>query len=103
MKEAFLAAFFLRVGLVGVPAQQDLGLVLLLVGFLLLKGGLFYGLLVAFKLKSRTAFITSVPLTSFSGFTLVIGFLASEAGLLSPSIVAVLAVATGAARSHARC
>ena len=82
LKEVFLAAFFLRVGLTGLPAVSDVPLVIAIVAFLLFKGGAFFGLLALFRLKARTAFMTSVALTSFSGITLIIGVLAAEAGLI---------------------
>lgn len=96
LKEVFLAAFFLRVGLVGLPPVADVALAIALIGFLLLKGGMFFGLLAAFRLKARTAFITSVALTSYSGITLIVAVAAVEAGILQEGLIAVLSVATAA-------
>lgn len=94
LKEIFLAAFFLRVGLSGYPEGSDVIIVLALVGFLLFKGGLYFGLLALFRLKARTAFMTSVALTSFSGITLIIGVIAVDAGLLPQRMISVLTAAT---------
>ena len=96
LKEVFLAAFFLRVGLVGFPGGWDAVLVLALIGYLLIKGGLYFGLLALFRLKARTAFITSVALTSFSGITLIVGVIAADAGLIPDRFIPVLAAATAA-------
>ena len=94
LKDAGLAAFFLSVGLVGIPSADGLLLVAALLGLLLLKGGLFYGFLVGARLRARTAFLATVPTTTFSGFTLIVGSIAVQARALPEAALTVLAAAT---------
>ena len=72
LKEVFLIGFFLQVGLAGLPPLADLGLLLVLFAFLPLKGLLFYGLFLRFKLTARTAFMSSISLTAYSEFALIV-------------------------------
>ena len=72
LKEVFLVGFFLSIGMSGLP---DLNAVVfaILVGILLpLKGVLFFGLLVAFRLRARTAFLSALSLTAYSEFGLIV-------------------------------
>jgi len=85
LKEAFLVAFFLQIGLMGLPAATSLPLAL---GFLLLlplKATLFFALFVAFGLRARTAFVTSASLSSYSEFALITSLAAVEGNLLTES------------------
>ncbi len=94
LKDAFLAAFFLNVGLVGLPSWGGLALVGALLLGLTVKALLFFGVLVGFRLKARTAFLAALPLTTYSGFTLILGDAAVQAGYLPASMLTVLALAT---------
>lgn len=72
LKEIFLVGFFLQIGMSGLPDTNAL-LFALIAGLLLpLKGILFYGLLVAFRLRSRTSFLTALNLTAYSEFGLIV-------------------------------
>ncbi|WP_299430061.1 cation:proton antiporter family protein [uncultured Meiothermus sp.] len=82
LKEAFLVAFFLQIGLMGLPSVESLGVIL---GFLLLlplKAILFFALFVRFELRARTAFVASVALSSYGEFALIISIAAIEANLM---------------------
>jgi len=94
LKDAGIAAFFLGVGLLGVPSSQGLLVVAALTALLLVKGALHFGLLTGFRLQARTAFLTTLPVTTYSGFTLIIGSAAVEAGVLNASVLTVLGTAT---------
>jgi hypothetical protein len=85
LKEAFLVAFFLQIGLMGLPAASSLPLALGLVLLLPLKAALFFTLFIAFGLRARTAFVTSISLTSYSEFALITSVAAVEGGLLPES------------------
>ncbi|MEM7238080.1 MAG: cation:proton antiporter, partial [Pseudomonadota bacterium] len=90
LKEVFLVAFFLSIGMSGLP-DWDALVFAILVGFLLpLKGLLFYFLLVAFRLRSRTAFLSALSLTAYSEFGLIVaaGIPAANAYLV-PLAIAV--------------
>ncbi len=87
LKEVFLVGFFLQIGLTGLP---DWGAMVfaLAVGLLLaLKGILFFALMVAFKLRARSAFLTALSLTAYSEFGLIVA-----AGVL-PEYLVPLAIA----------
>jgi predicted Kef-type K+ transport protein len=94
LKDTFLAAFFLGVGLIGFPSMAGLAVVGGLLLLLLVKVALFFGVLVGFRLKARTAFMAALPLTTYSGFTLILGSAAVDVGALPSSTLTVLALAT---------
>jgi predicted Kef-type K+ transport protein len=72
LKEVFLVAFFLEFGLLGFPDSVGLLWVLVLLLLLSIKGLLFFYLFVRFGLRSRTAFIASLTLSSYSEFALIL-------------------------------
>lgn len=72
LKEVFLVGFFLQIGMSGLPGQQDLIVAAVLALILPLKGVLFFVLLLAFGLRSRTAFLTAANLTAYSEFSLIV-------------------------------
>ncbi len=72
LKELFLVGFFLQIGMSGLPGAYDLMLALALVMILPLKGALYFALLVAFRLRARTAFLTALNLTAYSEFSLIV-------------------------------
>ena len=90
VKEIFLVAFFLQVGLTGLPTLGDLGLLAILLLLLPLKGILFFGLLTLFNLRARTAFMAGLTLTAYSEFALIVGAAAAYGGLMDESYVVVL-------------
>jgi hypothetical protein len=87
LKEVFLVGFFLQVGLAGVPDGRNWLMVGLLLLFLPLKSILFFGLMLRFRLRARTAFLSSVSLTAYSEFALIVVSSAAAAGLVAPSFV----------------
>ena len=73
IKELFLVGFFLRIGLeADWPSLDALGLSLLLVLLLPLKAALFFFILTRFRLRARSAFLTSLGLASYSEFALIV-------------------------------
>lgn len=93
LKEAFLVAFFLEIGLAGVPSLGGILLALGLLLFLPLRTFLYFFLMVALKLRARTGFMVGVSLTSYSEFALIAGVPAASAGLIPESALLVLALA----------
>jgi predicted Kef-type K+ transport protein len=72
IKEFFLVGFFLNIGIDGLPdanAWLFAGVMTLL---LPIKALLFFLLLVLFKLRARSAFLTSLSLTNYSEFGLIV-------------------------------
>ena len=94
IKEAFLVGFFLEIGLGGFPASTSyifIGVMLLL---LPVKFILFYGLFMQFRLRSRTAFLSTTTLTAYSEFTLIAGAVAASAEIIPAEYVAILGLLT---------
>jgi predicted Kef-type K+ transport protein len=90
LKEVFLVGFFLQVGLAGLPDGRGwliLGMLLLL---LPLKGILFFVLMVLFRLRSRTAFLSTVSLTAYSEFALIVVVGAAAVGLIEEQFVVMV-------------
>ncbi|WP_103255561.1 cation:proton antiporter [Tabrizicola aquatica] len=72
MRELFLVAFFLQIGLSGLPGWHDLIVAAGLVVLLPLKAGLFFLLFVRFGLSARTAFLSALSLATYSEFALIV-------------------------------
>lgn len=72
IKEIFLVGFFLQIGMGGLPDAQALLFALILGVLLPLKGILFFFLFLAFKLRARSAFLSSLSLTNYSEFGLIV-------------------------------
>jgi len=62
LKELLLIAFFLSIGLNGLPTLSDVTFALAMVALLPLQAAVFFFLLTGFKLKARSAFLTSASL-----------------------------------------
>lgn len=72
LKEIFLVGFFLQIGMSGLPDLADLAVAGVLVLLLPLKAALYFGLLMAFRLRARTAFLAAANLTAYSEFSLIV-------------------------------
>ncbi|HYE34115.1 cation:proton antiporter family protein [Methylocaldum sp.] len=93
LKESFLVAFFLAIGLAGVPTSEEFLWALRLIALLPLKGLLFFLLFIVVGLRARTAFISSLALTTYSEFALITSQVIAEAGLLSAEWITIMGVA----------
>ncbi|MDZ7644347.1 MAG: cation:proton antiporter family protein [Woeseiaceae bacterium] len=87
LKEIFLVGFFLQIGLTGLPDRGAVVFAIAVVIVLAIKGALFFALLVAFKLRARSAFLSSLSLAAYSEFGLIVA-----AGVL-PEYLVPLALA----------
>lgn len=94
LKEIFLIGFFLEVGLTGLPHLDDVYLVLVVLAILPIKALLFFGLMLMFKLRSRTSFIATITLSSYSEFILIAGSVAVQANLIPDTLLVALALLT---------
>ncbi|WP_306119033.1 MULTISPECIES: cation:proton antiporter [unclassified Roseitalea] len=90
LKEVFLVGFFLSIGMSGLPDAEAIVFALALGVLLPVKGIIFFALLVAFRLRSRTAFLAALSLTAYSEFGLIVaaGIPAAEPFLV-PLAIAV--------------
>ncbi len=87
IKELFLVAFFVSIGLNGLPTMNDIYFAIFAGLLLSIKGILMFFLLIAFKLKSRSSFLSTSLLTNYSEFGLIL------AALLLPQYLMPLALA----------
>lgn len=94
LKEAFLVGFFLEIGLGGLPNLQGYYFIGALLLLLPLKTLLFFGLFVGFKLRARTAFLSTITLTAYSEFTLIAGAVAASAGIIPQEMIVILGMLT---------
>lgn len=72
LKEIFLIGFFLQIGMNGLPDAQALMFAVVFAFLLPLKGLLFFGLLILFRLRARNAFLGALSLTCYSEFGLIV-------------------------------
>lgn len=91
-KELLLIAFFLSIGLTGVPSLEDLVLASVLQILLPLQAVAYVVIFAIMGLRYRTATLASFALTNYSEFGLIV--IASATGLASADWQTVLAVAT---------
>lgn len=96
LKELFLVAFFLQIGLNDLPTKQQALTALSLLAWLPLQGGLFFFLFIMAGLRARTAFVSSLALTTYSEFALITTQSVVKAGLLAPEWQAIISLAVAA-------
>ncbi|MHA7854331.1 MULTISPECIES: cation:proton antiporter family protein [Marinobacter] len=90
VKEVFLVGFFLQIGIGGLPDQQALMFAVVTALVLPLKGILFYFLLLLFRLRARSSFLTSLSLTNYSEFGLIVASVALPQWLVPLAITVSL-------------
>jgi predicted Kef-type K+ transport protein len=90
VKEIFLVGFFLQIGIGGLPDQQALIFAVVTALLLPLKGILFYFLLLGFRLRARSSFLTSLSLTNYSEFGLIVASVALPQWLVPLAITVSL-------------
>jgi predicted Kef-type K+ transport protein len=93
LKEIFLVAFFLQIGLSELPSIQQIQDAVLLLLALPLQGALFFVLFVLVGLRARTAFISSLALMTYSEFALITTEAVVDAKLLSLDWKATISLA----------
>ncbi len=91
-KNLFLVAFFLSIGLSGLPDGKTLILAALLAIFMVLKGGLFFVLMSRFNFRSRTALFTSFALGNYSEFGLIVAAVGVKNGWIESQWLVLIAV-----------
>jgi predicted Kef-type K+ transport protein len=93
-KELFLIGFFLSIGFEALPTWSMFFTALVLSSVLLIKAGLFYIIFYFIGLRARTSFLSSLLLSNFSEFGLIVLDLASEEKLISKEWLVIAALAT---------
>lgn len=92
-KEIFLVAFFLSIGFHGMPSAMSLVIAVVLAVLMLGKSYLFFRLFAAFKLRGRTSFLTSLSLSNYSEFGLIVGAIGVANGWMSGEWLVIIALA----------
>jgi glutathione-regulated potassium-efflux system ancillary protein KefC len=93
LKEVFLVAFFLQIGLDDLPSPVQVLYSIGLLGLLPLQGLLFFALFLLAGLRSRTAFISTLALTTYSEFALIVTDAMVKSNLLVPEWNSTIALA----------
>jgi uncharacterized membrane protein len=91
-KDFFLIGFFLSIGLGGIPPVGALAVAGLMLVLLPMKSGLFFVLFNRFHLRNRTALQTSLSLSSYSEFGLIVAVASQANGILDQEWVSTIAV-----------
>ena len=92
LKEVLLVGFFLQIGLLGWPSATLVGGALALTLLLPFKAALFFFILVRFRLRARTAFLTGLALASYSEFALIVVKFMVGSGQLDADWLVLLAL-----------
>lgn len=92
-KDFFLIAFFFEIGLSGLPNWSTVFIALILVVMILFKSGLFMYLFTRFNLRARTSLLTTLSLSTYSEFGLIVAAIGVESGWLEPYWLVTLALA----------
>lgn len=96
IKDLLLVGFFLSVGLTGVPTPEALVVALIVVLLLPTRSFALLWLLTRYRLRGRTALHTSLTLSAYSEFGLVVTVSAVASGALAESWVQTMGVAVAA-------
>jgi predicted Kef-type K+ transport protein len=92
-KELFLVGFFLQIGLAGTPTLAAFASACVLTLGLVVQAGLFFLILVLFRLRARSAFLAALSLATYSEFGLIVAKLGVERGWLDEGWLVTLAIA----------
>ena len=93
LKELFLVGFFLSVGLGALPDLAMVTMAVLLLLLLPLKSALYYLVLMRFRLRTRTGVLSTLALSNYSEFGLIVVAIAATAGWLSAEWLVVISLA----------
>ena len=91
-KELMLVGFFLSIGMTGLPTVGMLLASLLLCLLLPLKTGIYYSIISRFGLRARTSLFSSLTLTNFSEFGLIVTAIAAGQGLIASDWLLIMAM-----------
>jgi glutathione-regulated potassium-efflux system ancillary protein KefC len=92
-KDLFLLGFFVSIGLSGQPSLDTLVIAALLTLLVCVKSVLFFGLLAHFKLRARTAFLTTLELSNYSEFGLIVVAIGAANGWIGQQWLMIIALA----------
>ncbi len=93
VKELMLVAFFLSIGLQGLPSLSQIGLGLLLLLLLSVQSLGYFVVISWFGMRRRTAILAALVLANNSEFALIVDAVAIKAGLLDEQWLTIMSVA----------
>lgn len=91
-KDLFLIGFFLTIGLTALPDLGMFGMAILISILLPLKALLFFKLFVNVNLRARTSYLSSLILSNYSEFGLIVAALAVSLGMLTQDWLVIIAL-----------
>lgn len=91
-KDFFLIAFFLNIGLSGLPSMNMILISLVLLLLIPIKAGLFMLILTQLNLRARTAWNVTLSLSTFSEFGLIVSVIGLKTGILDEEWMVILAL-----------
>lgn len=91
-KDLFLIGFFLTIGLTALPTLEITAIALLITLLLPIKFYLFFILLTKFRLRARTSFLSSLVMSNYSEFGLIVAAVAVSIGLLDSVWLVIIAL-----------
>ncbi|NLQ18538.1 cation:proton antiporter [Marinomonas sp. M1K-6] len=92
-KDLFLIGFFLSIGFTALPTVSMIGMSLIITLIILVKFALFFALMTKMKLRGRTSFLSSLILSNYSEFGLIVVALSVANGWLEKEWLVILALA----------
>ncbi|WP_144392514.1 cation:proton antiporter family protein [Pleionea sediminis] len=92
-KDLFLIGFFLSIGFTALPTVDMLAVAALLSIFIPIKAIFFFAIFTLLNLRARTAFLSSLILSNYSEFGLIVIALCTSLGWLSQDWLVILAIA----------
>lgn len=92
-KDLFLIGFFFNIGLTGIPTVANLVVATGLALAVVFKTGLFFFLFTKFKLLARTSLFSTVALTNYSEFGLIVAAVGVKNGWITNEWLIILAMA----------
>lgn len=93
LKELFLVGFFLSVGLGALPDLSMIVMALALLAVLPLKSALYLIILMRFGLRARTGLLSTLSLTNYSEFGLIVAAIAAGTGWIDEAWLVVISLA----------
>ncbi|MFC8600364.1 cation:proton antiporter [Isoptericola sp. NPDC057191] len=96
VKDLALVAFFLQIGLHGMPAPVDVAIALLLLLMLPLQVAVYALLLWLMRLRRRTSFLAGLALGNFSEFGIIVVAFGATSGLLDEEWTVIVSLAVAA-------
>lgn len=92
-KDLFLMGFFLTIGMTGQLSLEAFIIGLLLVPFIVFKSALFFALMTRFKMRARTSLLSTLNLSNYSEFGLIVAAIGVNNGWIFGEWLVVIAIA----------